>query len=380
VNEFLLSRALYRGAIVLVALILLVLLGLQVKWVLVQLFAAAIVAAGMAPVVRSLTVSERAKSWPWRPPAGLVVIGLYLVIGLLLLVLGTILVQVLLEQGYALIQRMPRYALTLQSWYEAAIQRSTLLAELDPWALVGGANGVTQWAINILGTALNAATVLLALAGGAINVVFVLFVALYLTLDGGTIREYLLVFLPRDRQAQSRTVITHIANRLGQWVIGELVLCLIVGIGSGIAFSIIGVPGAALLGLVWAFAELVPGIGPFIAAVPSIVLGFVAGPQTGIIATIFTVVWSQIENNVIVPRVMGHAVKLNPLVVLVAILFGYELLGLAGALFAVPVAAALAVIVDELHHERVQHLAADVEPRQTNESSAAVALIAPGPS
>jgi len=68
---------------------------------------------------------------------------------------------------------------------------------------------------------------------------------------------------------------------------------------------------------------------------------------------VFAVVWSQLENNVMVPRVMGHTVKLNPLVVLVAVLVGYELLGIAGALFAIPMAAALAVIVDELHHERL---------------------------
>jgi predicted PurR-regulated permease PerM len=353
VTEYVLARGLYRGAICLVALVALLVLGLQVKWLLVLLFAAGIIAAGMAPIVKFLTASTRAQSWRWRPPPALVIIGVYVLVGAFFLVLGAILVQAALEQGTTLVQQVPTFALKLQEWFAAASTRSVLLAELDPWSLIGGTRGVTEWTVSNLGRVLNAATIVFAIFGGAINVIFVLFVALYLTLDGSMICDYLLVFLPRSRRPQWRRMVEHIATRLGQWVVGELIVILIVGTGAAVAFSIIGVPGAAFLGILWGIAELVPGIGPFIAAVPSILLGFVAGPETGVVATIFTIVWSQMENNVIVPRVMGKAVKLNPLVVLVAILTGYELLGLAGALFAVPLAASLAVIVDEFHHERL---------------------------
>ncbi len=227
---------------------------------------------------------------------------------------------------------------------------------------------------------LNAASLLLALFGGALNVIFVLFMALYITVDGPAMRDYLVVFAPRSRQAQARRVITNMASRLGHWVAGELVLCLIVGLGAGIGFGLIGVPGASLLALVWAIAELIPGIGPFISAVPSILLGFLAGPEIGVLATIFTLAWSQVENNVLVPRVMGHAVKLNPLVVLVALLIGNQLLGLAGALFAIPAAAALAVIVDELHRERLEQPEPDADrERRTMRSSRPRSVREPAP-
>jgi predicted PurR-regulated permease PerM len=108
------------------------------------------------------------------------------------------------------------------------------------------------------------------------------------------------------------------------------------------------------LAVLWAIGEMVPGIGPFIYGIPSIVLGFMAGPEIGSVATIFTFIWSQIENSsVLVPRIMSRAVKLNPLVVLVTLLAGSELLGLAGAVFSIPAAAALAIIVAELHQERL---------------------------
>jgi predicted PurR-regulated permease PerM len=197
------------------------------------------------------------------------------------------------------------------------------------------------------------AGLLTAFLGGAINVIIVLFIALYMTVDGAAMRDYMLVFLPASRRPRARRIIANMSWRLGQWVVGQLVVCVLVGLGAGIALALLGVPGAALLALLWAVCVVIPGIGPFISAVPTIVLGFTAGTTTGVLATVFAIIWSQLENNVMIPRVMDRAVKLNPLVVLAAVLVGKELLGLAGALFSIPLAAALAVMVDELHSERL---------------------------
>jgi predicted PurR-regulated permease PerM len=140
-------------------------------------------------------------------------------------------------------------------------------------------------------------------------------------------------------------------------VVGQLLLALVIGTVAGIGLGLLGVPAAPVLGMIWFIAEFMPGIGPFIAAVPSILLGFLAGPTTGVLATIFTFGWSQIESNVVTPRLMGRAVEINSLVILVALLVGNELLGLLGALFAIPAAAAIAVVVDEFRRQRVAYLA-----------------------
>jgi predicted PurR-regulated permease PerM len=352
-NELVLTRALYRGGLFVIAIVALVLVGVQLKWVLVQVFAAAIVAAGMAPVVRGLTDLERTRGWRWRPPAALIVLVIYLVVGLLVVILTTILLRVIVTQGTLLAQRAPDYAAKVQEWYASAVARWSALQELDLWDMFGGTTALTQWLLGANGQVLNVAGLLLALFGGALNVIFVLFMALYLTVDGPSMRDYLLDFLPANRRERARRIIANISWRLGQWVVGQLIVCAIVGVGAALALALIGVPGAALQGLVWAVCVLIPGIGPFISAAPTILLGFAVGPGTGVVATVFAVVWSQLENNVIIPRVMDRAVKLNPLVVLVAVLVGYELLGLAGALFAIPIAAALAVVVDELHQQRL---------------------------
>jgi predicted PurR-regulated permease PerM len=275
----------------------------------------------------------------------------------------TILLKVLVADGTQLMQRAPDYVLTLKEWSSGLARLWFPLEQFDLIDALGGTSGLTQWAVGSLGQVLGAASVMLGLFGGAINVIFVLFLALYLTLDARSMSDYLLVFLPSDQRHKVRRIIANICCQLGRWVLGELALGVIVGVGAGIGLGLIGVPGAALLALVWAVSVLIPGIGPFVAAVPTILLGFVAGPTIGVLAASFAFVWSQLENNVLVPRVMSHAVKLKPLVVLVAMLVGNQLLGLAGALFAVPVAAALAVVVDELRQERLlAEQKAEIEP------------------
>jgi predicted PurR-regulated permease PerM len=350
-NERALARALYRGGVLLVGLVVLVLLGLQLTSVLVQLFAAAILAAAMAPLITRLTDPERTRSWRWRPPPALVVALIYVVVGLVVLVLGTVLMKVILAQGALLAQRAPDYALAVQDWYAGVARLWLPLEQLDLFDVLGGTSGLTQVAVSSVGQVLGAAALLLAVFGGAISVIFVLFMALYLTVDARSMCDYLLVFLPVNRRQRARRIAANISCQLGRWVLGELVLCVIVGAGAAVGLGLLGVPAASLLALVWAVSVLIPGIGPFLAAAPTILLGFVAGPRTGVLAASFALVWSQLENNVLVPRVMGHAVKLNPLVVLVALLVGNQLLGLAGALFAIPLAATVAVVVDELHQE-----------------------------
>ena len=267
--------------------------------------------------------------------------------------LGIVLVQAMFAQGTLLLERAPGYAVIVQDWYAYMAHRWTPLEELDVFDLIGGTTGLTQWIAEAVRHVLGMGGLLLVTLGGALNVVFVLFIALYLTIDAQSVRDYLLVFVPVRRREQARRVAGDMTWRLGQWVVGQLVLCFLVGLGAGIVLALIGVPAPLILALVWAVDVVIPGIGPFISAVPTILLGFATDVTTGVLATIFAVVWRQLENNVFVPRVMGHTVKLNPMVVLIAMLIGKELLGWAGALFAIPLAAAFAVVVDELHRERL---------------------------
>jgi predicted PurR-regulated permease PerM len=353
VNGVTASRG-YRVALFSVGLIVAVLLIVFLRTVLLQLFVSALIAAGMAPLVKLLTVSQRRYPWAWHPSRALVVILIYAVAGLVVLVLGAIILNSIVNAANALAAQVPSYIGELQSSLAP-------LAGVAPslTSNVSGA-GLNELATGALNQVSNAASSLGDVLGGIVTIVFIMFIALYLTVDAERVRDYMLVFFPRSQQAEARRLIDAMALRLGHWVAAQLTLCVVIGGGAAIGLGLIGVPGAALLGIVWAVAEFIPGIGPFISAVPSIALGFLAGPTVGVLAAIFTFVWSQFESNYITPRIMGRALQLSSLVVLIALMVGNQAFGLAGALVAIPFTAAISVIVDAIYQQRVRESRGDV--------------------
>jgi hypothetical protein len=122
---------------------------------------------------------------------------------------------------------------------------------------------------------------------------------------------------------------------------------------SWVGLTVIGVPYAAVLALIAGIMEAVPNIGPIIAAVPAVMVAALYSPWQALAVLALYLVIQQLENYVIVPRVMSRAVELHPLAVLLALMVGGELMGVLGAVLAVPVTAAISVIVDEIRTERL---------------------------
>jgi predicted PurR-regulated permease PerM len=211
--------------------------------------------------------------------------------------------------------------------------------------LLGGAIGLAQ--------ASRVVSVATGLFTGVLYVLFSLVLALYLTIDGDRVRRYLIQFLPFDRQAQALLVSERIGGRLGAWARGEAVLAAIIGGLTWVGALLLGLPYAGALALIAAVGELVPNLGPIIAAIPLVLVGLLVSPTHGLLALLLAVLIQQLENNLIVPRVMSRAVNLHPVAVMLAILSGGELLGIPGALLAVPVLASLSVIIDEVQRERL---------------------------
>jgi predicted PurR-regulated permease PerM len=192
------------------------------------------------------------------------------------------------------------------------------------------------------------------LVSGTLDAIFALIVALYLTVDNRRILAYLVGFLPTDRRVQAQEVAGRIGVRFGGWVRGQLLLSAIVGLVILAGLSVIGVRYAFLLALLAAIGEAIPLVGPVFSAVPAVVIAFTQSPVQGFLTLALYVVVQQLENHLIVPRVMGRAVELHPLAVILALLTGGELLGVTGAILSVPVAAAISVIVDEARRERLE--------------------------
>ncbi len=162
------------------------------------------------------------------------------------------------------------------------------------------------------------------------------------------LQRYALAFAPEQRRAGIRDAWNEVESRLGLWVRGQLVLMATIGIATGVAYTVIGLPGALLLALIAALTEVIPIVGPLIGAVPAFLVATTISPETAIVTMGIYLLIHAIEGNVLVPMVMRNTVGLSPFLVLVSLLVGGSAGGILGAIVAVPIVAGLTVILDRL--------------------------------
>lgn len=143
-----------------------------------------------------------------------------------------------------------------------------------------------------------------------------------------------------------------ISAKLSAWLGGQLFLAGTIGVSAAIGLYVLGVPYFYVLALVAALGEMIPVVGPILSAVPAVIVGFTVSPQTGLFVLIFFIAQQQVENHVLVPKVMERQVGVSPVTVIVALLIGGSVLGILGAVLAVPSVAILQVVVQELLDER----------------------------
>ena len=182
------------------------------------------------------------------------------------------------------------------------------------------------------------------LFGGVFNAFFVLILSIFLLAEGPLLRAHLLSLMPPEQKGRWTAITQKIADKIQGWMLGTLFLGLIIGGATTVFLLLIGMPYAFLFGLVAGVGELIPMIGPIIAAVPAVGISAFQGWGTFLWVLLFYIVVQQVENYVLVPRIMGSAVDLPGLGVLVAFLIGSELLGVTGAILAMPAAAVAQVL------------------------------------
>jgi predicted PurR-regulated permease PerM len=160
--------------------------------------------------------------------------------------------------------------------------------------------------------------------------------------------EAALAYQSPDRATRLRRVGERVANAVGSYVAGALLQAVIAGVTSYIVMTILGIPFRGPLAVLIALLDLIPLVGATIGAIiVGVVTLFVDFPTATIVWAVWSIVYQQVENTVIQPRIQERAVNVQPFLVLVAVLFGSTLLGVLGALVAVPVAASIQIVTRE---------------------------------
>jgi len=203
-------------------------------------------------------------------------------------------------------------------------------------------NGLQGFSNNLVATTVDIAGILALVATGIV-------VSFYLLLEEDNARIFLHQVLPSTRFKAVYKTADKIANRMGSWVRGQLSLMLIIGISDLVGYLILRVPAPLPLALWAGLCEAIPFVGPTLGLIPAVIVALATGNvgQAILVVIVGYFVIQQLEANVLVPRLMSKAVGLSPVLVILALLIGAQLFGGIGAIVAVPVAAAISVVVEE---------------------------------
>jgi len=180
-----------------------------------------------------------------------------------------------------------------------------------------------------------------------ISLLAVIIFALYFLLYRERLEPTLSKLLPEQIKVKVIETIGIIETRLGGWARGQFILMVTVGITTYIGLLILGVPFAVPLALIAGILEIIPNIGPFLSAVPAVIVGFGISPLTGIATAALYFLIQQIENYVFVPKVMEKSAGVNPIMTLLALVIGFRVAGVVGAVLSVPTVITLEVIFSQ---------------------------------
>ncbi len=276
--------------------------------------------------------------------AGVILVYLLLLVVLIGFVL--LLFPMIVEQSTTIASAVPGYYQSLREWI--VNYPNPMIASLSEFlpATLPGLEPIQQTGEQVLASAGQA----LGYVGTAAKVIFITIAILILvfhwTLEGPRIIQLLLQLIPTGQREGIRELISAMESKVGFYLAGQGILCLVIGILALVAYLLIGLPNALVLALLAGVMEAVPLIGPLLGAIPAGVIAFSISPSKLIWVIVASVVIQQVENTLLVPRVMRKAVGVNPFVSLLALFAFSSFFGIAGALMAIPIAAIIQLLLN----------------------------------
>jgi predicted PurR-regulated permease PerM len=332
------TRQVVWGTLVVVGVALLFWLLLRFYSVILILFIAIVVSTAIRPLVQWLYNRGVPR------PAG--IIAVYL--GLLLLLAGFVwlVAPIIIEQIATLGQALPAGYTRLR---ETMLHTPNLLVlrlafEMPPELTLSSTEPATS------DEAFSAVAQLWQGISVAFTAVFgilaTLILAFYWTLDGERSQRAILMLLPNDKREGAREMMDTIEDKVGKYVAGQALLSLIIGGVSLVTYLVIGLPYALVLAVTAGILEAVPVVGPVLAAIPAILVAIPLGPGKLVAVLVANVLIQQLENSLLVPRIMKQAVGVSPLVTLLSLIAFSSLFGVVGALVAIPLAAVIQLLLE----------------------------------
>ncbi len=201
----------------------------------------------------------------------------------------------------------------------------------------------------LLGQFGNAVTIGLTALTTVLQLLLMFIVAFLMALEAPAVRRDLRRIVPSDYRIDFDQIWRKVRKMLYGYIRGQLIVAALIGLCSGVACWAIGLPDPIALGLIAGITALIPYLGPFIGAVPAILVGLSQGPTKALLVALLYLLISNVILNIVYPKVVGDAVRLPPLLVIVALIAGFAWGGILGMFVAVPIAATLRILLEHIY-------------------------------
>lgn len=266
---------------------------------------------------------------------------------------GFMVAPIIVDQGTELATSLPTYVTDVQrsQWFLDLDRRYDIIGRVTEEIQARLGDGETF--ATVFGGVLGAGQALL---GGVFSTLTVLILTLYFLASMRTLRSTAYSMVPASRRERVTLIGDEISKRIGGYVGGQIAIATLNGICSYVLMLVLGIPYPAVLAIVVGVFGLIPLVGAGLGAVVVVVVALFVSPATALVVLVYYVVYQQVENYLIAPKIMARTVSVPGAVCLVAALVGGTLLGALGALIAIPIAAGILLIVQEVLMPRQDRL------------------------
>jgi predicted PurR-regulated permease PerM len=308
------------------------LITLQLWPVMLLLVTAFIFQAALLPYVEWLI----RRGWPRT----LAVLAVALAVLLVLAGLLALIVPALIDEFQSVRDNLPSDARDLEDFLDRfgiSVSLEARARDIDWKALISGPKAL-DYGQRVVQTTLSTLTVIV--------------LTIYLLVEAPRLSRFVYRFVPGDREADARRFQASLVRVVGGYIRGQVITSVVIALYTFVVLLVLGVPNSLAFGVLAGFADIVPLVGAFIAIVPASVAAFHESPTQAVIVIALLMLYQQFEDRFLMPRVYGQTLNLPPLVVLIAVLSGQELLGITGVLLALPAAAVARVAFDYWMEQR----------------------------
>lgn len=282
----------------------------QIREIILVLFVAMILASSLNPYVRKLEEKLRFPRWT-------AILTIYLFALAFLGTLIGLIVPPLVEQTTTLINNLPEL---LARFRVLGIDEKLITSQLSQLTSLPG----------------NLIKFIVGVFSNLVAIIGLVVITFYLLLERKNLSDYLTLFFGKEKGKEFEIIINEIEGRLGGWVRGQFFLMGSIGLLSFIAYSLIGIEFALPLAILAFLLEIIPNIGPTISAFPAILVGLTISPSHALAVGAACFLIQQIENSILVPRILKEITGVNPLISIISLAIGLKLAGVGGAMLAIP--------------------------------------------